>query len=135
MLSAVLNSGIEGARRVLARNGALVAPSSVVAERDEVREDSNPLGELIEAGWIVRDAEATAASSDLRRAMEIWADRRGYRPTWAPRHKKLADLLLRGGTPASRARCCGRRCDEGLGVSPPEQAGGFRPNGIAGAPH
>jgi hypothetical protein len=134
MLSAVLNSGIEGARRVLARNGALVAPSSVVAERDEVREDSNPLGELIEAGWIVRDAEATAASSDLRRAMEIWADRRGYRPTWAPSHKKLADLL-RGGTPASRARCCGRRCDEGLGVSPPEQAGGFRPNGIAGAPH
>jgi putative DNA primase/helicase len=92
-LSAVLNWGIEGARRVLARNGALVAPSSVIAKRDEVREDSNPLGELIEAGWIVRDPEATAASSDLRRAMEIWAERRGYRPTWAPNHKKLADLL------------------------------------------
>jgi hypothetical protein len=86
------------ARRVVARNGALTPPASGVEKLEEVREDSNPLGELIEAGWLARDPDATVAAAGVRFAMEVWANHRDYRPTWVPNPKRLAALLhaLRG---------------------------------------
>jgi putative DNA primase/helicase len=104
VLAAALAWGVEGARRVLGREGRLDPPAAVQSRREELRQDANPLSELVEAGWLVLDASAAAAGRDVEEAAEEYARRRGRGRGWVPRARKLGAMLQKLGAERDTSR-------------------------------
>ena len=120
VLKAALAWGVEGARRVLARDGRLDPPAAVQQRRDELRADANPLAELTEEGWLVLEPEATAAGRDVADALDEYARRRRRARAWVPRARKLGRLLRELGAEQDASRTIrdrhGRRADGWRGI-------------------
>jgi P4 family phage/plasmid primase-like protien len=122
VLAAALAWMVAGAKRVLARQGRVDVAPAILARREQLRRQANPLDELVEEGLITLEEGAYAASADLDEVLNAYA--REHRGWWRPRARALkAALEALGceGTRVARTNLRGagsRRGWQGLRVEP-----------------